>query len=121
MDRLLWFILEFFNGITLGALGRWGEPDPEEMREELHRHRERDRLALARLVGGVGVAATPLRSSGNVALHGRTYEAASEGNFIDRGTESEVIGSRGSVLVVRARSAPPDPRRNYPPSEERTN
>ena len=111
MNSFIMVVLEFLNHLTLGALGRCGEPDPTQIREELQQQREEQRLALARLMGKIGVVATPLRPTGKVALHGTTYDATSEGGFIDRGEEVEVVGGRGTVLVVRARpSAAPVPK-----------
>ena len=103
MDRLLLGILEFLDMITLGTLSRWGAPDPDELREEARR-RDSDQLERLGLAGSLGVAVTPLRPSGKVAVSGRTFEASSQGTYIDQGSGIEVIGSRGLTLIVRTRS-----------------
>ena len=58
-------------------------------------------IDLSALVGQQGVAATPLRPSGIVALsNGERVDAITEGLYIAAGTEVEVTGeSSGSVVV----------------------
>lgn len=63
--------------------------------------------ALQNRVGQRGVAATPLRPAGTVALEGERLSAASEGDFIEKGTPVEVTGTRGDHLIVRSLSGSP--------------
>src|SRR5690349_4063936 len=107
MDGPFRYVLEFLNSLTFGSLGRAGMPDPVELRRErVHDDRIR-RSERGRLVGGSGIAATPLRPSGRVVIDGRVHEAVSESGFIDRGMTVEVIGSRAFGLVVRPVSGNP--------------
>ena len=48
-----------------------------------------------------GVTETALRPAGKIRLDGRTYDAVSEGGFIDAGRPVRVLRSQGSALVVR--------------------
>jgi len=53
-------------------------------------------------VGQRGVAATPLRPAGSVELGGERLNAASEGDFIEKGAAVEVTGAQGDHLIVRS-------------------
>ncbi len=53
------------------------------------------------LIGKKGTVATELKPAGNVAIDGVQYSALSEGGFIPRGFPIEVIGGKGSHLIVR--------------------
>lgn len=57
------------------------------------------------LKGTSGQTLSPLRPSGKVLLNGITYEARSEGHWIDSETEIIVIGSRAGNVIVRQREA----------------
>jgi len=54
-----------------------------------------------KLKGMKGVALTPLRSSGSVEIDGQKIDAVSEGEYIDKGKEVEVIKVEGSRIVVK--------------------
>ena len=54
--------------------------------------------------GRTGVAETNLRPSGKMRLDGRTFDAVSEGDFIEAGSAVEVLGAIGEVLRVRRAS-----------------
>lgn len=56
---------------------------------------------LDNLAGQHGIAATDLRPSGKIAIGDERYEAATDGELIEKGTEIIVIKSRGNYLQVR--------------------
>lgn len=53
------------------------------------------------MVGKKGVAYTILRPSGRVEIAGELYDAYTRGNYIEAGTEVEVISDEGTSLKVR--------------------
>jgi len=53
------------------------------------------------LVGQTGEALTDLRPAGKVLIDGKRHEAASEREFIARGSRVRVIGRDGPALIVR--------------------
>ncbi|HLX64386.1 MAG TPA: NfeD family protein [Planctomycetota bacterium] len=57
---------------------------------------------LSALTGMSGVAETVLRPAGKVRLEGITYDAISEGGFIEAGVKVIVLRAQGSAVVVRA-------------------
>jgi membrane-bound serine protease (ClpP class) len=57
--------------------------------------------ALNALVGKTAVAETVLRPSGMVSVDGETYDAITDGAFINKGGSATVIEVRGNYLVVR--------------------
>jgi membrane-bound serine protease (ClpP class) len=52
-------------------------------------------------IGKRGIAFTPLRSAGTVVIDDVKLDAVSQGDFIDKGVEIEVIRAEGSSLFVR--------------------
>ncbi|MEQ8473184.1 MAG: NfeD family protein [Marinoscillum sp.] len=56
------------------------------------------------LIGKKGTAYTILRPSGRVEIEGEMYDAYTRGNYIDAGTEVEVISDEGTSLKVRESS-----------------
>lgn len=56
---------------------------------------------LGALVGMAGTAETMLRPAGKIRVEGVTYDAVSEGDFIEPGTRIIVLRTQGSALVVR--------------------
>lgn len=54
-----------------------------------------------RLLGLKGITVTPLRSAGSVIIEGKKIDAVSEGEFIERDKEVEVIKVEGSRVVVK--------------------
>lgn len=54
-----------------------------------------------KLLGKKGIAVTPLRSSGSVLIDGKKVDAVSEGEFVEKDKEVEVIKVEGSRVVVR--------------------
>ncbi len=53
------------------------------------------------LLGKKTKAATPFRPAGIIEVEGRRYDAVTEGNYIDKGTEVEVVDVQGNKIVVR--------------------
>ena len=56
----------------------------------------------AELVGKKGVAETPLRPSGKVSINGQFYDAYSRGEYIEKGSEVEVLEVGVNSLKVKA-------------------
>jgi membrane-bound serine protease (ClpP class) len=56
----------------------------------------------SRLLSAKGLADTDLRPVGVARINDERLDVVSEGPFIPRGTESEVIQVEGSRIVVRA-------------------
>lgn len=54
------------------------------------------------LSGRQGIAATELRPSGKVDLDQARYDAMTQGEFIARGAEVEVVSVKGNYLLVKA-------------------
>jgi membrane-bound serine protease (ClpP class) len=54
------------------------------------------------LLGMKGISVTPLRSAGSVLINGKKIDAVSEGEFIEKDKEVEVIKVEGSRVIVRA-------------------
>ena len=88
-----------FNRLSLqrvnaGTIGDWGA------------HHSRAAASLenpgASAVGKIAVVETVLRPAGKIRLEGNTYDAVSEGEFIDAGKKVRVLRSQGYALVVRA-------------------
>lgn len=52
-------------------------------------------------VGDRGVAVSRLSPMGKVAIGGRTYEAKSDGAYIDQRSEIEVVGFENANVIVR--------------------
>jgi membrane-bound serine protease (ClpP class) len=57
---------------------------------------------LRELVGQRGVALTPLRPAGTVAVEGRPVDAVTEGQFVEQGKNVRVIKASGGSVVVEA-------------------
>lgn len=51
-----------------------------------------------------GIVATELKPAGHVRIEGKLYQALSQGDFIEKGTQIEVIAIRGSHLVVKQKN-----------------
>lgn len=58
------------------------------------------------LAGYRGRALTPLRPAGRVEVEGQPYDARSTGAFLEPGTPVEVVGVRGTGLLVRPAQEP---------------
>lgn len=61
---------------------------------------------LEELVGSTGIAATDLRPSGKVEIADDRYEASTDGELIEKGTEIKVVRSRGNYIEVKKYKAP---------------
>jgi len=55
----------------------------------------------AEFIGKKGTAVTPLRSAGTILVGNTKLDAVSEGEFIDRDAEVQVIRVEGSSIIVR--------------------
>ena len=71
------------------------------LQDTQHPEAENSLEALQALSGQEAVAATPLRPAGQVELSGRRYNAASGGEFLEKGTRVRIIGAEGDHLTVR--------------------
>ena len=61
----------------------------------------REGTKLSAFAGLVGTTETVLRPAGKIRLDGATYDAVSEGGFIEAGAAVYVLRAQGSALVVR--------------------
>lgn len=53
------------------------------------------------LIGRMAEVEKDLRPSGFITVNGESWQALSEGRYIKKGTKVEIIGGRGSHLIVR--------------------
>ncbi len=53
------------------------------------------------LVGKTGIAATDLRPTGRITVDDERYEAATDGELLEKGTEIVVVRSRGNYVQVK--------------------
>ena len=53
------------------------------------------------LIGKTGTAETFFRPSGYILIDGKKYDAVSEGEFIDKGSNLKVILVEGNKIVVK--------------------
>lgn len=96
----------FFWGLSLWRhtpIGRKiiGETDEEAVLAQ-RRAEEEAKLALQRMVGTEGIAATDLRPVGVVIINGQRYDALSEMSLIAAGTKVRVTVVDGNQIKVRA-------------------
>lgn len=59
------------------------------------------KLELQDLIGKEGVTHTLLRPAGTAIIDGKKYDVVSEGRFIERGTNIQVVLVEGNRIVVR--------------------
>lgn len=89
----IWYLpnIPYLNRLMLRPSGLQLEP-PEAL----------DSLQpLARLLGDIGVAATPLRPAGKVKFGDEFIDVVSEGSFVPEGTRVQVIEIEGTRIVVK--------------------
>lgn len=55
------------------------------------------------LVGKDGIVSTELKPAGHILVDGHLYQALSETGFIVKGAAVQIIGGKGSHLIVRQR------------------
>lgn len=55
------------------------------------------------LIGKQGSVATELKPSGHIFVENRLYQALSETGLMSKGTPVDIVGGRGSYLIVRER------------------
>ena len=60
---------------------------------------------LEKLIGKSGTAITPLRPSGAAMIQGIRVDVVTQGDFIEKDSEVEVVGMRGNLVIVRDLSA----------------
>ncbi|MBR2823577.1 MAG: hypothetical protein IKE24_07835 [Clostridia bacterium] len=70
------------------------------LRDTQHPEEEQRLDALRALTGREAVTATPLRPGGQILLEGRRYNAASGGEFLEKGVRVQVTGAAGDHLTV---------------------
>ena len=71
------------------------------LKDAQHPEAENALAALQALSGKEAIAVTPLRPAGQVELKGRRYNAASGGEFLEKGTRVRITGAEGDHLTVR--------------------
>jgi len=94
----------------LYALQQWilGWPDRADFLLDAPCAQEDRNAPLDDLIGKIGVASCPLRPGGVIVLGQDRYPARSDLHYIDRGTRVQVVGRKGSALVVRPLEAEAD-------------
>lgn len=97
----IWSQSPIARRLILGAVDD-ADPDDEEAMVRAEETRSRRRSELQVLLGAEGVAVTPLRPVGFVAIAGRRVDALAEGNVIDSGTRVVVVEILDNQLKVRA-------------------
>ena len=70
------------------------------LQDTQHPEAENSLQALQALSGQEAVAATPLRPAGQIELNGCRYNAASGGEFLEKGTRVRITGAEGDHLTV---------------------
>lgn len=68
---------------------------------------QREVARLGQLVGQAGTAVSPLAPGGMVSVSGERLHGFTEGLSVEQGAEIEVIGVRGTRVVVRPRTSAP--------------
>lgn len=53
------------------------------------------------LQGKIGYVYTELKPAGHIKVEGKIYQALSQGPFLSKGTEIQVIASKGSHVIVQ--------------------
>jgi len=61
-----------------------------------------DEPELADLIGSVGIALTPLHPAGRAEIRDKLLDVVTEGEFLAKGTQVEVLEARSRHVVVRA-------------------
>ena len=108
--RLMWLMGTLVVAVVLmGILGRYLTPKLAAMTRLVLTGREQDASKgyIAGLtpdelpqVGESGIAFTTLRPSGKVDVHGKLFDAVTEGSFIEKGEDVEVTRLDGSSVIV---------------------
>jgi membrane-bound serine protease (ClpP class) len=55
------------------------------------------------LIGKEGIVSTELKPAGHILVDGQLYQALSESGFISRGIKVQILGGKGSHLIVKER------------------
>ncbi|MBS0604330.1 MAG: serine protease [Verrucomicrobia bacterium] len=55
------------------------------------------------LIGKDGIVATELKPAGHILVDGKLYQALSETGFISKDVSVQIVGGKGSHLIVRQR------------------
>lgn len=99
---LVTVIVVLLLGKSLNKRGLWSKLIlQEDLSTEEGTTRLEERISL---VGRQGMTQTQLRPAGVAVIDGQRYDVVSEGSFIERGTQVEVIFAEGTRIVVRAMS-----------------
>ena len=70
------------------------------LQDTQHPEADNSLATLQALAGREAVAATSMRPAGQVELEGRRYNAASGGEFLEKGTRVRINGAEGDHLTV---------------------
>ncbi len=97
------FTFVWWRGIKLPGISRMAlnTVNSGSVRSAETPHADRAEARANDLVGRDCVTETVLRPAGKIRLDGKTYDAVSEGGFIEAGSLVRVLRSQGSALVVR--------------------
>lgn len=93
------FLLLFFGGAHITKTRAFQRIALTEMQESSQGYSVNSQAQV--LNGKKGMAHTVLRPSGKVMIDGQIYDAFTRGEFIEKGTEIEVVGTEGVTLKVK--------------------
>lgn len=88
-------IYKLLNDTSMGDRVLLAAPDPEDVTP--YRQEE---ARLSQLIGQRGTAVTPLMPGGMVSVDGERLHAYTEGLLVSQGSEIEVVGVKGTRVVV---------------------
>ena len=100
IPALLVGVYKLLNDTRVGDRILLAAPDLDEVTPY-----QQEEARLMQLVGQDGTAVTPLMPSGMVSVAGERLHAYTEGLLVAQGTDIEVVGVRGTRIVVRRRTA----------------
>ncbi len=58
------------------------------------------------LIGKEAIVSTELKPAGHISVEGKSYQALSESGFISKGVNVQILGGKGSHLIVKERKSP---------------
>jgi membrane-bound ClpP family serine protease len=98
IPALLIGIYKLLNDTRVGDRILLAAPDPDDVTPY-----QQEAMRLAQLVGQAGKALTPLMPGGMVSVGGERLHAYTEGLLVSQGSDIEVVGVKGTRVIVRLR------------------
>lgn len=93
-------IYKLLNDTKVGDRILLAAPDPDDVTPY-----QEEEARLSQLIGETGAAVTPLMPGGMVNVGGERLHAYTEGLLISQGSDVEVVGVKGTRVVVRLRGS----------------